>query len=63
LAEAEPESLEWIDYPYIAAGAMTELVGKAKLSGKTIFVTHLVGAVLAASLFLATRPWRPALCI
>jgi hypothetical protein len=52
LAEAEPESVEWIAYPYIAAGAVTELVGKAKLSGKTTFVTHLVSAVLGGQSFL-----------
>jgi len=52
LIESEPESVEWVVYSYVAVGAITELVGKAKLAGKTTFVTHLVKAVVEGQSFL-----------
>jgi hypothetical protein len=41
--------------PWLAAGAITELDGKAKASGKTTLATHLVRAVLDGGPFLG-RP-------
>jgi hypothetical protein len=46
LAEQAPDQVVWIAKPWIAAGALTELDGKVKSSGKTTLLTHLVRCVL-----------------
>lgn len=52
LMSAEPERVEWVAYPYVAVGAITDVVGKPKLSGKTTFATHIAKAVLDGTCFL-----------
>jgi ABC-type hemin transport system ATPase subunit len=37
---------------YLAVGVITEIVGKAKVAGKSTFLAHLVGAVLHGRPFL-----------
>lgn len=55
LAAALPEHPVWILRDYIAAGALHELVGRAKAGGKTTFAAHLVAAILDGRDFLG-RP-------
>jgi RecA-family ATPase len=45
LAEAA-ERVDWIVRGFLARGAITELTGKAKLSGKTTLIAHIVACVL-----------------
>jgi hypothetical protein len=52
IAEQTPDHVVWIAPPWVAAGAITELAGKIKVSGKTTWVTHLVRAVLEGQPFL-----------
>lgn len=46
IANSTPQEPPWIVKPWVAAGSVTELVGKAKLAGKTTFLSHLVKSVL-----------------
>ena len=43
---------EWILRPYIAAGAITEISGKAKAAGKSTLLLHMVRAILDGAPFL-----------
>jgi hypothetical protein len=46
------EQIDWFAPGYVAAGAVTELVGKVKAAGKTTFITHAVRAIAAGTPFL-----------
>ena len=52
IAKEIPPEIPWIIPSFIAAGAITELDGKPKLSGKTTFVAHMVAAALDGLSFL-----------
>ncbi len=52
IANSTPQEPRWIVKPWIAEGSVTELVGKAKLAGKTTFLSHLVKSVLNDTPFL-----------
>jgi hypothetical protein len=46
IASETPARVPWIVSPWVAAGAITELVGKVKAAGKTTLGTHMARAVL-----------------
>lgn len=52
IAASTAEQPDWLVRGFVALGAVTEVDGKVKSSGKTTFVTHLVAAVLDGVLFL-----------
>ena len=52
VAAHTPESPEWLVHGYLARGAITEIDGKIKASGKTTLATHLIAAVLGGRPFL-----------
>jgi hypothetical protein len=52
VAVGPAEETDWIAKPYVAVGAVTELDGKPKLSGKTTFATHLAAAAVSGVPFL-----------
>jgi len=52
VAASTSESPDWLLHGYLALGAITEVDGKIKSSGKTTLVTHLVAAVLDGQPFL-----------
>ncbi len=58
IAEATPESPEWIVKPWIVAGGVTELSGKIKSAGKTTLITHMCRAALDGALFLGEPTTR-----
>src|SRR5215204_925743 len=45
VAASTSENPDWLVRGYLALGAITELDGKIKSSGKTTLVTHLVASV------------------
>jgi len=47
-----PAEVEWVARPWVAAGSITELVGKVKVAGKTTWALTLCRAVLAGLPFL-----------
>ncbi len=52
IGEAVPERIDWLVPGYVAAGAVTELVGKVKAAGKTTWLTHAVSAVVSGTPFM-----------
>jgi hypothetical protein len=48
------ERVEWIVRGYLARGAVTELTGKPKVSGKTTLIGHLIACILDGDLCLGT---------
>lgn len=52
IAATTSERPDWLIRGYSALGAITEIDGKIKSSGKTTFVTHLVASVLDSQPFL-----------
>jgi hypothetical protein len=52
IAKEIPPEIPWIVPSFVAAGAITEVDGKPKLSGKTTFVAHMVAATLDGLPFL-----------
>lgn len=46
------EGVEWCWRPYVAFGAITEVVGRAKAAGKTTFVMHMCRAIVGGLDFL-----------
>jgi len=52
IAQETPEKVAWLAPPWVAAGAITELTGRAKASGKTTWIMHLVAACLDGGEFL-----------
>ena len=57
IIEAAKDSTDWIVEGLLGPGEITDLAGKAKLSGKTTFITHMLNAVIKGEQFigLATR--------
>ncbi|MGE3271203.1 MAG: AAA family ATPase [Chloroflexota bacterium] len=51
-AAATPSEPEWIARPYVARGAITEVAGKLKASGKTTWLLGLCRQVLAGEPFM-----------
>lgn len=47
-----PDIVPWIAAPWVAREAITEVVGKVKLAGKTTFISSLVASVLDGRDFL-----------
>lgn len=47
-----PPAVEWILEPFVARGAITELVGRAKAAGKTTLLAHAIAAILDGRPFL-----------
>ncbi len=45
-------TVPWVAYPWLARGALTEVIGKAKLAGKTTFMLALCRAVVTGAPFL-----------
>ncbi|MBF6600356.1 MAG: AAA family ATPase [Dehalococcoidia bacterium] len=52
LCEATPEKVDWLLPGYVAVGALTEIVGKAKFAGKSTFIGYMLDAVLGGKPFL-----------
>lgn len=52
IGEEVDEQIDWFVPGYIAAGAVTELVGKIKAAGKTTWVTHAVRAIATGTPFM-----------
>ena len=47
-----PPQVPWVSRPWVAAGAITEVVGKPKTAGKTTWILHMVHAVLDGTDFM-----------
>lgn len=58
VAASTSESPDWLLRGYLALGAITEVDGKIKSSGKTTLVTHLVAAILDGQPFLGQPTMR-----
>lgn len=54
LISSQPE-IKWIVEPWVAAGGITEIIGKQKLSGKTTFVLAMCRSILTSAPFLGKR--------
>lgn len=52
IGEEVAEQIDWFVPGYIAAGAVTELVGKIKAAGKTTWVTHAARAITTGTPFM-----------
>jgi AAA domain len=52
VAAATPAETEWIAYPYVATGAITEVDGKIKAGGKTTWISHMAACVLEGAPFM-----------
>lgn len=52
IAELVPDARLWASVPWLAYGALTELSGKVKASGKTTFVFAMVNAIARGEPFL-----------
>ena len=52
-----PAEVDWVVCPWVAEGALTELDGKIKLSGKTTFALHMARAVVGGIPFMG-QPTR-----
>ena len=58
VANSTSEQPDWLLHGFIALGAITEVDGKIKSSGKTTLVTHLVAAILDGQPFLGQPTMR-----
>ena len=58
VADEVPEWVEWFVHGFIAAGAITELVGKIKASGKTTWLTHAVRSIVTGVRFMGRETTR-----
>ena len=58
VAASTSEHPDWLLGGYVALGAITEVDGKIKASGKTTLVTHLVAAILDGRPFLGQPTMR-----
>jgi hypothetical protein len=52
VAEATPQATEWLVFPWVAKGAITEIDGKIKAAGKTTFTSHMVRSAVSGEPFL-----------
>ncbi len=60
VAKTVPEAIDWYVPGFLAAGAVTELDGKLKASGKTTFVGRKVRAIVTGAPFLGLPTKRTA---
>lgn len=58
LCEATPEEVDWLLPGYVAVGALTQIVGKAKFAGKSTFIGYMLDAILAGKPFLGHQTQR-----
>ena len=52
LSEETPAVTEWIAHPWVAKGAITEVDGKIKAGGKTIWISHMAACILEGRPFM-----------
>jgi hypothetical protein len=55
IAAKTSPAVPWLVKPWVATGAITEADGKAKVAGKTTWVTYLAGAVLDGAEFMGEK--------
>jgi AAA domain-containing protein len=58
VAAATPAETEWVAYPYVASGAITEVDGKIKAGGKTSWIAGLAACVLEGAPFMGEPTTR-----
>jgi len=58
VASETPAETEWIAYPYVAKGAITEVDGKIKAGGKTTWISHMAACVLEGTPFMGEPTTR-----
>jgi AAA domain len=58
VAAATPAETQWIAYPYVATGAITEVDGKIKAGGKTTWISHMAACVLEGAPFMGEPTTR-----
>jgi len=58
IAKETPKKVPWVIRPWIAYGAVTEVAGKPKASGKTTLLTYMVRAALDGDSFLGEKTQR-----
>jgi len=58
VASETPAKTEWIAYPYVAKGAITEVDGKIKAGGKTTWISHMAACVLEGTPFIGEPTTR-----
>ena len=52
IARQTPEEVDWIAFPWIAKGSITEVAGKIKAAGKSTWITHMARAILDGADFM-----------
>jgi hypothetical protein len=52
VAAETPAQTEWVAFPYLAKGAITELDGKIKAGGKTTWASHMAGCIVDGKPFM-----------
>jgi hypothetical protein len=52
LAASTPENIEWVARPWVAAGAVTMVIGKVKAAGKTTLLTLMAKAAIKGEPFM-----------
>jgi hypothetical protein len=52
IAEDTPEEVAWIARPWIATGSLTEIIGKAKVAGKTTWLMAMIRQILDGMPFM-----------
>ena len=58
VAAATPAKTEWLAYPYLAKGVITEVDGKIKAGGKTTWISHVAACVLEGAPFMGEPTTR-----
>lgn len=58
VAATTPSETEWIAYPYVVKGAITEVDGKIKAGGKTTWISHMAACVLEGTPFMGEPTTR-----
>jgi hypothetical protein len=58
MSAQKSKDVEWIVPGLVAAGAMTDVIGKVKAAGKTTFLTHMASAVLRGRKFMGLKTTR-----
>jgi hypothetical protein len=58
VAAETPAKTEWAAFPYLAMGAITEVDGKIKAGGKTIWISHMASCILRGEPFMGEPTTR-----
>jgi hypothetical protein len=58
IAEETPAAVDWVVHGYLAAGAITEIVGKAKAAGKTTWLMRAIRCILDGADFIGNPTMR-----